>query len=204
MHTPRRAAGDAGEPRLVRNGSPSRYWRDGDGFMMEKRLGMPESDITIREAIDADVPEIVTVLRTAFAEQATLAPPSGALNETGGECARIDADGRVALAVMDNAIVGCQFFEPKDDHLYSLPARRPAHLPPARHWPRADRLRGGAARHSLSCARSSASASRCPSSVPTTSGWATASSNTAPTRAFRTNFRHPRQRHHCVVAPPSL
>jgi len=73
---------------------------------------------TIREATDADVPAVVGVLRVAFSEQANLAPPSGALSETEESVRALMQMARVALAVVDGAIVGCQFFEPKDDHLY--------------------------------------------------------------------------------------
>jgi hypothetical protein len=43
---------------------------------------MTTGDFTIHEATDGDAPVLVTVLRAAFAEQATFAPPSGALSET--------------------------------------------------------------------------------------------------------------------------
>lgn len=79
---------------------------------------MTTRDVTIREATDADVPTLVTVLRTAFAEQATLAPPSGALSETEESVRGLMRTARVALAVVDGTIAGCQFFEPKNDHLY--------------------------------------------------------------------------------------
>jgi ribosomal protein S18 acetylase RimI-like enzyme len=74
--------------------------------------------LDIREATDADVPILVAVLRAAFAEQRDLAPPSGALNETEGSVRGLMRTARVALAVVDGRIVGCQFFEPKGDHLY--------------------------------------------------------------------------------------
>src|SRR6476469_10635950 len=79
---------------------------------------MTAGDLTIREATDADVPALVTVLRTAFAEQATLAPPSGALSETEESVRGLMRTARVALAIVDGTIAGCQFFEPKGDHLY--------------------------------------------------------------------------------------
>ncbi len=79
---------------------------------------MKTDDFTIREATDADVAAIVGVLRTAFAEQANLAPPSGALNETEASVRGLMATARIALAVKDGVVVGCQFFEPKEDHLY--------------------------------------------------------------------------------------
>ncbi|MCA1667557.1 MAG: GNAT family N-acetyltransferase [Thermomicrobia bacterium] len=75
-------------------------------------------DVTIREATDADVPAVVAVLRAAFAEQANLAPPSGALSETEESVRGLMRTARVALAVVDGAIAGCQFFEPKGDYLY--------------------------------------------------------------------------------------
>lgn len=79
---------------------------------------MTTDTLMIREATDADVPTLVTVLRTAFAEQATLAPPSGALSETEESVRTLLQTARVALAVVDDVIAGCQFFEPKGDHLY--------------------------------------------------------------------------------------
>lgn len=79
---------------------------------------MTDDALTIREAMDADVPTLVAVLRAAFAEQRDLAPPSGALSETAESVRGLMRTGRVALAVVDGTIVGCQFFEPKDDYLY--------------------------------------------------------------------------------------
>lgn len=79
---------------------------------------MTATNFSIREATDADVPALVAVLRAAFAEQATLAPPSGALSETGESVRGLMRTARVALAIVDRTIVGCQFFEPKGDHLY--------------------------------------------------------------------------------------
>lgn len=79
---------------------------------------MTVTNFTIREATDADVPALVAVLRTAFAEQATLAPPSGALGETEESVRGLLRAARVALAVADSTIAGCQFFEPKGDYLY--------------------------------------------------------------------------------------
>jgi len=79
---------------------------------------MTAGDLTIREATEADVPTLVTVLRSAFAEQATLAPPSGALSETEESVLGLMRTARVALALVDDVIAGCQFFEPKGDHLY--------------------------------------------------------------------------------------
>ncbi|MDQ6603413.1 MAG: GNAT family N-acetyltransferase [Chloroflexota bacterium] len=93
------------------------------GWTMEKATHgeewrMKTDDFTIREATDADVPAVVGVLRTAFAEQATLAPPSGALSETEESVRALMETARIALAVVDGRIGGCQFFEPKGDHLY--------------------------------------------------------------------------------------
>lgn len=84
---------------------------------------MPEfgpyaTTVTIREATDDDVPTIVAILREAFAEQADLAPPSGALSETEESVLRLMEKARVALAALDGRIVGCQFFEPKSNYLY--------------------------------------------------------------------------------------
>ncbi len=79
---------------------------------------MTTTDVIIREATDADVPAVVGVLRTAFAEQANLAPPSGALSETEESVRVLMQTARIALAVVDGAIAGCQFFESKGDSLY--------------------------------------------------------------------------------------
>lgn len=79
---------------------------------------MPDEEtVTIREATGADVPTLVHLLHAAFAEQATLAPPSGALSETEASVRGLMQTARVALAVVGETVVGCQFFEPKADHL---------------------------------------------------------------------------------------
>jgi ribosomal protein S18 acetylase RimI-like enzyme len=75
-------------------------------------------DFLLREATHADVSALVHVLRTAFAEQATLAPPSGALSETAESVRALMRTARVALAESNGEIVACQFFAPKGDHLY--------------------------------------------------------------------------------------
>jgi ribosomal protein S18 acetylase RimI-like enzyme len=79
---------------------------------------MADDTLTICEATDADVPALVTVLRAAFAEQQNLAPLSGALSETKESVRGLMHTARVALAQRDGRIVGCQFFEPKEDHCY--------------------------------------------------------------------------------------
>ena len=79
---------------------------------------MTTGTFMIREATDADAPALVRVLHGAFAEQATLAPPSGALSETDESVRGLMQTARVAIADVDGAVVACQFFEPKGDHLY--------------------------------------------------------------------------------------
>lgn len=79
---------------------------------------MADTSLIIREATDADIPALVHLLRAAFAEQATLAPPSGALSETEVSVRGLMRTARVALAFVGDEIAGCQFFEPKGDHLY--------------------------------------------------------------------------------------
>ncbi len=73
---------------------------------------------TLRVATDADVPTITALLKEAFAEQATLAPPSGALSETDEKVREVMRAAGVLLAVVDGAIVGCVFHEIAGDALY--------------------------------------------------------------------------------------
>jgi len=74
--------------------------------------------LTLRAATDADVPAITALLKAAFAEQATLMPPSGALAETDEKVRRVMRAAGVLLAVIDRTIVGCVFYETEGSALY--------------------------------------------------------------------------------------
>ncbi len=80
---------------------------------------MPSMDhgegFTLRAATDADVPAITALLKAAFAEQATLLPPSGALSETDEKVREVMRVADVLLAVSDGTIVGCVFHETEGD-----------------------------------------------------------------------------------------
>jgi len=72
----------------------------------------------LRTAMDADVPAITQLLKAAFAEQATLAPPSGALSETDAKVREVMRTAGVLLAEVDRTIAGCVFHATEDRALY--------------------------------------------------------------------------------------
>ena len=85
-------------------------------------------DLTLRAATDADVSALIALLKEAFAEQATLAPPSGALAETDEKMRAVMRTAGVLLAETDSSIAGCVFFAREDDALYLFRlAVRPAY-----------------------------------------------------------------------------
>ncbi|WP_374312842.1 GNAT family N-acetyltransferase [Dongia sp.] len=80
-------------------------------------------------AAPEDVPQLVGLIHTCFAELANLTPPSGAIAETPAAIAALLAKGALVKAVMDGELVGCVAAEPRGDHVYVgrlavLPARR--------------------------------------------------------------------------------
>lgn len=72
----------------------------------------------LRAATDADVPAITQLLKAAFAEQATLAPPSGALSETDAKVREVMGTASVLLAEVDRTIAGCVFHATEERALY--------------------------------------------------------------------------------------
>jgi len=73
----------------------------------------------LREATDADIPALLTVVRDAFAEyRDRLDPPSGAHKETAESLRTNLQTGSAVAACVDNAIVGCVFYSPRDKYLY--------------------------------------------------------------------------------------
>lgn len=85
-------------------------------------------DFVLRPATDDDVPALTRLLREAFAEQGTLAPPSGALAETDAKVRRIMETAGVRVATVDDALAGCVFHAVEGDALYLFRlAVRPAY-----------------------------------------------------------------------------
>jgi predicted N-acetyltransferase YhbS len=88
------------------------------------------SEITLREATNADLPALVAVLKAAFEEyRGQLDPPSGAHAETSAKLREVLRTARAVLALAGDEIVGCVFYTPLGDHvdlfrLAVLPAYR--------------------------------------------------------------------------------
>ena len=79
---------------------------------------MSES-IVLREATAADLPTLVTLVRTAFEEyRGRLDPPSGAHNETPETFRQALQTGWAALALVNDEAVGCVFYRREDEHMY--------------------------------------------------------------------------------------
>lgn len=74
--------------------------------------------LTIRCAIDADAAVIAAIIRTSFAEQAMLEPPSGAIRETESSVRERLETGTIALAALPRESIGCVYYEPQADHFY--------------------------------------------------------------------------------------
>jgi GNAT superfamily N-acetyltransferase len=75
-------------------------------------------DLVLREATDADVPTIVTLIHAAFDEyRAQLDPPSGAHHETEETVRQKMSSTRVVLALSTDKPMGCVFYEQVEDHL---------------------------------------------------------------------------------------
>lgn len=86
----------------------------------------------LRPATDADVPALTRLLKEAFAEQATLKPPSGALSETDAKVREVMETAGVLVAVVrephGDEIAGCVFHATEGDALYLFRlAVRPAY-----------------------------------------------------------------------------
>lgn len=82
----------------------------------------------LRPATDADVPALTRLLKEAFAEQATLSPPSGALSETDAKVREVMETAGVIVAVIGEELTGCVFHATEGDALYLFRlAVRPAY-----------------------------------------------------------------------------
>lgn len=79
---------------------------------------MSES-IVLREATAADISTLVMLVRTAFEDyRGRLDPPSGAHNETPETLRQALQMGFAALALVNDAAVGCVFYHQEDEHMY--------------------------------------------------------------------------------------
>jgi len=75
--------------------------------------------IVLREATVADIPTLVTLVRTAFEEyRGRLDPPSGAHNETPETLHQALQTGFAALALVNAEAVGCVFYHQEGEHMY--------------------------------------------------------------------------------------
>ena len=75
--------------------------------------------MVLRDATIANIPTLVTLVGTAFAEyQGQLDPPSGAHNETAQTLQQALQTGFAALALVDEVAVGCVFYHQEGAHMY--------------------------------------------------------------------------------------
>ncbi len=75
--------------------------------------------VSLREATAEDVSALVAVIHAGFEEyQGRLDPPSGAHDESEGTVRQKLTVGCAVLASVNQRVVGCVFYEPKDDHVY--------------------------------------------------------------------------------------
>jgi predicted N-acetyltransferase YhbS len=75
--------------------------------------------IVICEATTADIPVLLELVHTAFAEyEGRLDPPSGAHKETDASLRLALQTGSVALAFVDGEAAGCVFYSPEEGYLY--------------------------------------------------------------------------------------
>jgi predicted N-acetyltransferase YhbS len=87
-------------------------------------------NLQLCEATDKDIPILVTVLRTAFEEyRDRLDPPSGAHSETVEKVRQKLTTARAVVAVVNQEIAGCVFYQPENDWMV---LDRLAVLPPYR------------------------------------------------------------------------
>ena len=77
-----------------------------------------ESMITIRAASADDAATASAIIRAAFAEQARLDPPSGAIHETEARVRERFTTGSIALAEVGGVVAGCVYYEVRGDMLY--------------------------------------------------------------------------------------
>jgi GNAT superfamily N-acetyltransferase len=76
------------------------------------------SSVTLREAIDADIPTLLAVLMAAFEEyRGRLDPPSGAHDETEERLRGTLRGAHAVLAHVGDELVGCVFYAPMGDYV---------------------------------------------------------------------------------------
>src|SRR5262245_19737569 len=81
--------------------------------------GVMSESIVLREATVADIPTLVTLVHTAFEDyREQLDPPSGAHSETPETFRQALQMGYAALALANDAAVGCVFYHQEGEHLY--------------------------------------------------------------------------------------
>ncbi len=75
--------------------------------------------VSLREATAEDVSVLVAVIHAGFEEyRGRLDPPSGAHDESEETIRQKLIVGHAVLASVNQQVVGCVFYEPKDDHVY--------------------------------------------------------------------------------------
>ena len=76
-------------------------------------------NILLREATDVDIPELVRVIRAGFEQyRGQLDPPSGAHAETVDSIRGKFKKTKTVVAIADQQIVGCVFYELEHDYIY--------------------------------------------------------------------------------------
>ena len=75
--------------------------------------------MVLREAIQDDIPTLVTLIHTAFEEyRGRLEPPSGAHRETAQSIGIYLQQGRAVLALLNDRAVGCVCYHQEGEHVY--------------------------------------------------------------------------------------
>jgi GNAT superfamily N-acetyltransferase len=78
-----------------------------------------DQSILLRKATAADIPTLLRLIQTAFAEyEGQLDPPSGAHKETEESLLNALHFGSAAVASFNGEMAGCVFYSPKDGHVY--------------------------------------------------------------------------------------
>jgi predicted N-acetyltransferase YhbS len=75
--------------------------------------------LVLREATEEEAVTVAAVVRGAFEEyRDQLAPPSGSHSESAENIRRKMATGRIAVTSLNEMIVGCVFYECRENHVY--------------------------------------------------------------------------------------
>ncbi len=75
--------------------------------------------LSLRNATHDDIPELATVIASAFEEhRGKLDPPSSSLDKTPESVAQELQTAKAIVAIVDNEIVGCVFYSIKEDYVY--------------------------------------------------------------------------------------